>query len=391
MTSIWKAGAPTAVCALAVVAFAAGCGKRPDKEGDSPKAGVESNAVRAAAGGIATNTGPKTLAMMAPDDVVVSVNGVTLTKRECDLGMKRIIKQLSEIKNPQRGQQMRMLQMASRLFIPRFVSSQLLVQEARRVGVLGEDEVKKRADKLIAESAKKAKQEVAVFEKGYVGGAEALRKEVEQSVLISALIASNVPPKFVVDDAFMAATMASIKADNDAIAMTNGMKVARLKELRAAVAGGADFGKLADENSECERSAPGINGHWGDFEKSEFSNRKMRDAVFALRPGEVSDVLEDDEGYHLVKMIEHTPAKKNEKGLTVQPESALLAHILLRKVPLLEVEAAPTLKADLEKQMQQQALDEYIEGLRARANIVYPNGTKFWPESSAQQAVPPAR
>lgn len=384
---ITKNGFSVAVCALAGIVIAAGCGKDQKKDKGAQDNGV-SNAVGAAASGVATNTGPKTLAQMAPGDVIVSVNGVVLTKAQCDLGMKQIIQQLNLIKNPQRGQQMSMLRAAAQTYIPRYVSSQLMLQEARRLGVMKPDDLKARTEELIAGAAKSAGQKVEVFQKSFPGGPEALQKEVEQTVLISALIATNIPPKVKVDDAFVAATMVSIKEDNDVIAATNALKVARLNELRKEILGGADFGALADKYSECERSAPGNQGYWGEFERSEFSDRKMRAAVFALKPGDLSEVLEDDEGYHLVKVLEYVPPKKNAKGIVFQQEAAKLAHIQLTKEPMLELATKSNLRDDLTQQMQQQATAEYVKGLQSTAVILYPNGTNFWASATGPQAKP---
>jgi peptidyl-prolyl cis-trans isomerase C len=367
-----------------------GCGKSKSGEQVAVQpAHSASNRVDAALLGAGSNGVSKTIEQMAPEDVIISVNGTPLRRKDYDLAMKRIVKQISETPNAQNAQKHAMLRMAVQTFIPRFISTQLLIQDAKQRKVLGEEELRTRAEAMIAAAAKRERKELDVFKKAFVGGEEALLKEAEHSVWVSTLIATNIPPKVTVDDAFMEATYAAIRGEQAAIDATNALKIARLKGWREEIIKGTEFGTLADQHSECQRSAPGNSGYWGAFERNEFQNLKMRAAIFALKPGEVSDVLEDDEGFHLVKMLEHIPAKKNEKGRVIEPESLKLAHILLCREPAPELASPESLKADLTQQMQQQAIDAYVENLKAQAVIDYPNGTNLWTRAAKPQPKPP--
>ena len=70
---------------------------------------------------------------------------------------------------------------------------------------------------------------------------------------------------------------------------------------------GADFARLARENSE----DPGSRDKGGDlglFTRNTHT-AKFDEAAFAMKPGEVSAVVETEYGYHVIKVAEHKPER----------------------------------------------------------------------------------
>lgn len=135
---------------------------------------------------------------------------------------------------------------------------------------------------------------------------------------------------------------------------------AKAEALLTQVKSGTDFAELAKANSSCPSKAQG--GDLGIFGRGKMV-KPFEDAAFALEPGEVSDVVETQFGYHIIKVTEHTDAQ------TVPLEEA--------KTGIIE---------RLIAQKKNQAVQEYLQGLKDKATIVYAPGF----EPPAPKPVPTA-
>ena len=90
-----------------------------------------------------------------------------------------------------------------------------------------------------------------------------------------------------------------------------------LAQLRA----GADFASLALENS-LDMGSRAAGGDLGWFPRGVLAAPEVEAAVFALSPGETSDVIASAAGYHIVKVLEIDPARP----LSPAAQQALQAH-----------------------------------------------------------------
>jgi parvulin-like peptidyl-prolyl isomerase len=92
---------------------------------------------------------------------------------------------------------------------------------------------------------------------------------------------------------------------------------AKAQDVLNKVKGGGDFAELAKENSQDSTAANG--GDLGFFAKGQMV-KEFEDAAFALQPGQVSDLVKTQYGYHIIKVIE----KKDDQ--------VHAAHILIKTV-----------------------------------------------------------
>jgi len=138
----------------------------------------------------------------------------------------------------------------------------------------------------------------------------------------------------------------------DADAKTKGKTEAKAKanDILKKVKAGGDFAKLAEENSTCPSKAKG--GDLDFFEKGRMVPA-FSDAAFALKVGEISGIVETPFGYHIIKVTD-----KQEAGSR---------SFEMEKVKILE---------QLKQQEQGEFTGKFIEGLKAKAKIVWADEPK---------------
>ncbi|NLA74114.1 MAG: peptidylprolyl isomerase, partial [Deltaproteobacteria bacterium] len=125
----------------------------------------------------------------------------------------------------------------------------------------------------------------------------------------------------------------------------NKKKAARseIEKIQAKIKAGEDFAALARENSQCPSSNKG--GDLGAFTRGQMV-KPFEDAAFALAKGAVSDIVETEFGYHLIKVSEKQAAAKY---------------------------SFDEVKANLVKIMRdtrvKKELSDYVKGLRKKARI----------------------
>ena len=78
---------------------------------------------------------------------------------------------------------------------------------------------------------------------------------------------------------------------------------AKVDDLRKQILAGADFGKLARENSD-EKGSAAKDGDFGIIQKTSPYPDALKNVVFALKPGEVSEPVRQPNGFYLIRLDE---------------------------------------------------------------------------------------
>ena len=71
----------------------------------------------------------------------------------------------------------------------------------------------------------------------------------------------------------------------------------QIDDLKQQLAGGADFADLARQHSDCPSGRSG--GDLGEFGRGQMV-KAFEDTTYAMQPGQTSDVIETDFGYHII-------------------------------------------------------------------------------------------
>lgn len=120
-------------------------------------------------------------------------------------------------------------------------------------------------------------------------------------------------------------------------------KKERLEGLRKQLLDGADFAEIAKGNSDCPSASSG--GELGSFGRGQMVP-EFEDAAFGQPVGSVGEVVATQFGFHLIKVTERSEAKTLDFA-----------------------EVKPRIGDILYSQKQQDAVKEFVDGLRKQANV----------------------
>jgi parvulin-like peptidyl-prolyl isomerase len=139
------------------------------------------------------------------------------------------------------------------------------------------------------------------------------------------------------------------KADADRLAAQEMAKRrSRAADILSKARSRQDFARLARAHSE----DPGTRDRGGDLGLFTHNTHtaKFDDAVFALKPGQTSDIVETEYGYHIIKLIERTPERTRsfdearaeiEKQILARKRAEMLTTWLERRRREADVQVDP--------------------------------------------------
>jgi peptidyl-prolyl cis-trans isomerase C len=261
---------------------------------------------------------PKIEAAVAGQETVARVNGVAISALELMRANKVML-------SGQRGSALSADQQKEfeKQALNQLISAELLYQAAQKLEI--KDIEKQIDDKLAQGKAKfQNEQDFAKAMKELEMDEKTLRDYTRRDLLITSFIEKTIVPKvtvseedsrkFYTDNPDKFTKAEAVKASHillgvDQKASAEDKKTAREKaeKLRKELLGGADFAAMAKTNSTCPSNQQG--GDLGFFGKGQMVPA-FETAAFALKPGEISDVVETQFGYHIIKLTEKKPAEK---------------------------------------------------------------------------------
>jgi peptidyl-prolyl cis-trans isomerase C len=100
-----------------------------------------------------------------------------------------------------------------------------------------------------------------------------------------------------------------IKVSPDATEQVKTDAKNKIQSILQEARNGADFSELAKKDSQCPSAQQG--GDLGYFTRGQMV-KPFEDAAFALQPGQISDVVETEFGYHIIYLDDKKPSKQME-------------------------------------------------------------------------------
>jgi peptidyl-prolyl cis-trans isomerase C len=122
-------------------------------------------------------------------------------------------------------------------------------------------------------------------------------------------------------------------------------KKAKVEDLRKKLLGGADFAKLAAENSDCPSKQAG--GDLGPFARGQMV-KPFEDAAFSQEKNAIGPVVETDFGFHIIQVLDRQASQ----------------------IQKLDADTKKRISAFLEGQKRKAAFDAKVKQLKGAANIV---------------------
>lgn len=291
-----------------------------------------------------------------PPDQVATVNGSVITRKVFDREIK-----LYEDRAAREGKQLsgEQLSAAKSAVLDRLVESELLYQESRKKNVRVEaqsieDRLKEIKQRFPSEAEfKNALERMNITE-------TEIKSQIEKGIAINSLVETQVTDKIVISEKEskdfydsnpqffkqgeqVKASHILIKVAPDANESQKAEARKKIETIQKKLNSGEDFGAMAREFSEGpSRERSGDLGYFGRGQMV-----KSFDAVaFELKPGQVSEIVETQFGYHLIKVYEKKPAKT-------------MAYS----------EVKEQINQHLKQQKARQQVERYVNGLKKEAKI----------------------
>jgi peptidyl-prolyl cis-trans isomerase C len=248
------------------------------------------------------------------------VNGVVIQEEEVNRGLlyhqQRLLATTGQVIKPD------MMMEARKMILEDLIDRELLYQQSRKKGVVIEDaQVNEQLDQLkkqypneqafkdsmaedhLSEDTIKSRIKMKLAVQKFVD------KEFGGNIDVSdgeAKAFYDEHPEYFTQPETIRASQIMIKVDPKSDAGKKEETRKKLEDIQKRVQKGEDFAILAKDFSQDASSTRG--GDLGTIPKGRMP-KALDDAAFSLKPGEVSNVVETEVGFHLIKVHEKVPEK----------------------------------------------------------------------------------
>ena len=290
------------------------------------------------------------------DKEAASVNGKPIFKSQFERELTGFQKRAA-----QKGRQLKDADLTAvkKRILENLIDGEVLYQQSQKEGVKVDKQI---VNKQI-EAIKKRFPDEAAYKKALKGmdvSEKEIRAQIQRGLAINQLLDTNLRQKITVTEEeskkyyndnpnlFKQPEQAKashilIKVTPDAEESKKKQALKKIETVQKKVRQGEDFGSLAKANSEGPTAQR--EGDLGYFSRGQMV-KPFEDAAFALNVGEVSEIVETQFGYHLIKVTDKKPA---------------------RTIPYKEVQLR--LEQHLKKEKERTEIQGYIETLKKSAKI----------------------
>lgn len=279
-------------------------------------------------------------------DVVVTINGVAIPRSELDRTIRPMLARIGSADAVTPDQRKLVEETATE----NLIRSELLYQLAMKQDIPDLDQ---QVDEQLAIIKSRSPSEEAwndVLAKNGIT-LDGLREQLKRGVLIDAFIQNEVLATIEITDAqlkafydehpeaftqpeSMHASHILIGVDAGAGAEEKDKAKHKADEILEKVKSGADFAEVAKSESTCPSAAQG--GDLGEFGRGQMV-APFENAAFGLEPGDLSEVVETQFGYHIIKATSKStagvvPFEEVKDRIEKQVKTQQVQQVLLAKI-----------------------------------------------------------
>ena len=295
-------------------------------------------------------------------NVVVEVNGIKITQNEIDAKIKT---QLESMKVTQHKDEFeKYKRFLEQLVIKTFITRTLINQEINRQNiVVSEDKIKEQVNEVRARVPRGMSLETILKERG--SSIEELRENITYSLKMNKLFESQLKLDYTPTDQeikkyyntnkkkfdipeVVRLRQIFIKLDEKDDGKIKAEKKRKIEALRKQLLEGADFQKLAKENSEGPNKETG--GVLVLIRGRTLNLKPFEDAAFSQKVNEIGPIVKTRLGYHIIQVLAHN--KGEERSFD---------------------EVKDEVRKEMIQEKNRKAINNYIAGLYKKAKIVYHN------------------
>ena len=252
-----------------------------------------------------------------PTDKAAVVNTTVITQAELDSQMRIVVDRL---RSSGRLPDVAQLDQIRSQVLENLIARELLYQQTLKKGIkVSQEEINEQLINLKSQFPNEAEFNKALTRMDLTEAS--IKEKLQRDLALKKLIEDEVVPKVTLSDseirAFydnnpetfkqperVKASHILIKVDPKADSAQKAEAKKKIDLVQAKLQKGEDFGALAKEYSEGPSAPKG--GDLGYFSRGQMV-KPFEDAAFAMKPGEVSGMVETRFGYHLIKVTDKTP------------------------------------------------------------------------------------
>ncbi len=278
------------------------------------------------------------------EEIIARVNNQIVTRTEY-LRSKDQLKQEAQQQDPANAE--KIVAERDKDILRDLIDQQLLLEKGKDLGITAETEVIKRLDEMRKEMKLESMEDLEKAASGQGISFEDFKQNLKNQIITQQVISKEVGQRMSISKEELQQFYDEHKSQMEQPEQLAAAK-AKAEDLLAQIRKGASFDEIAKKNSDGPTAAQG--GDLGYFKRGALA-KELEDKTFAMKPGDVSDVIRTKQGFVILRVAEHQMA-----GVP----------------PLSEIE--PKVQDAIYMHKLQPALRAYLTHLREDAFIYYKPG-----------------